>query len=172
MKKNLTPNPKLPAVAESAEEIKRYIHCQDDANFTDRLKALLHVVVNQHFTYAEIARCLNVWPKTVSGWLAAYRAGGMDGLLTRKIGCPPLTGQLRDPELNAYIQARLSDTENPPLGYIELRSECLEKFKWLDITYQGFHKQMGAVFPDTRLVVPRPSHALQDPGDIEAGKKK
>ncbi len=162
----------LPAVAETAEEIVRYIQCQDDANFIERLKALQHVVVNPHFTYAEIARCLNVWPKTVVGWLGAYAAGGMDALLTRRIGGPPLTGQLRSPELYAFIEARLLDTDNPPLGYIELWRECSEKFKWLEITYQGFYKQVGKVFPNTRLLVPRPAHALQDPEDIEAGKKK
>ena len=58
------------------KKVEKYRRKDKDARVYARLSALLWLADGR--TAAEVAALLDVCPRTVSNWLALYRAGGLD----------------------------------------------------------------------------------------------
>ncbi len=60
------------------KKIEKRRRQEKDVRIHKRLSALLWL--NQDYAVEEVARLLDVCPRTVQNWLALYRAGGLEAL--------------------------------------------------------------------------------------------
>jgi transposase len=94
----------IPPIHETAEELRRLLHAERDAQQQQRLQALYLLQTQQARTRRQVAQLLGVNRDAVGRWRAAYAHGGIPQLLTvaKASGKPPLVSE-------AMRQARMKD---------------------------------------------------------------
>ena len=68
-------------IKESAEELEAYVRQQKKVRIKERVQALYLIKV-QHMDICTIAKTLGKHRSTVQRWLADYRFGGIDAVVT------------------------------------------------------------------------------------------
>lgn len=162
----------LPVVAESPEFLKKLARDQKKPNVAKRVTALYQVAAGIAKTTAGAARSLGIDGSGLGKWFKVYTEQGLEAFISSKKRGRPFCSALRRPEVYAFLLRRLTATENAPTGYKGLWREVLAEFPDVSYTYEGFHKALNSVFEDAGLKVPRQVHPEQEPGAVEAYKKK
>ena len=143
----------IPALHETAEELRRLLHAERDAQKQQRLPALSLLQTQQARTRRQVAQLLGVNRDTVGRWLSASAQGGIPQLLTiaKAPGKPPLVSQA----VRQALQERLAQ----PQGFASykavwqwLRQEC-----GVPLAYKTVHKLVRYTLR-AKLKVPRKSH--------------
>jgi transposase len=143
----------IPAIEETADELKRLQTHERDALKHKRLRTLYLLVSGQAYERQQVAAMLGVSRNTVARWLDSYEAGGLRALLTIK----PPPG--RAPALNEAQLSQLRDALARPEGF----GSYGEVQQWIatelgltmkyHAVYDLVHDKLGA-----HLKVPRPTH--------------
>lgn len=153
------------AWSESADELYAHFTGERDRRRRQRLQAVW--LVRRGESIAEAARVAGVGRRSLERWLAWYREGGLDAVLTRLPG----HGAQGQPSLltAAQQQALLAETATGIFRtYTEAR-EWVEQTFGVAYSYQGMYTLLArfAVHPK----VPRPHAAKADPAAQEGWKR-
>ncbi len=143
----------VPAIAESAADLKQQLQRERDGRKKPRLQMLYLLASEQARTRQEAATLLGVSRNTLGRWLALYETGGMAALLT--VYVPPGKRPSLAPEVLLSIEQRLQ----PPTGfssYEELR-QWVEQTHQVRVKYKTLYTLVRKRFK-AKLKVPRPSH--------------
>lgn len=115
---------KLPPISETAEELRQLMRRERNAKKRERLQMLYLLASGQASSRKAAAQQLGVYRETVSDWLNAYVAGGLEQLLTLHV--PAGRSPLASPEALADLEQAL----HQPKGfasYDEIRLFLFER---------------------------------------------
>jgi transposase len=150
-------NKTLPDISESVEQLQHLMRHESDGSKKQRLNALYLIVSQQAKNRTQVASLLGVHRMTVGRWFAAYRKGGLNGLL--EIKKPPGRVALITVDIQAGIKERLADS-NGFKSYVEIQQFIADEYD-LDISYKAVHKLVYYKLK-AKLKVPRKSHKKKD----------
>ena len=125
----------VPAIAESAADLKQQLQRERDGRKKPRLQMLCLLASEQARTRQEAATLLGVSRNTLGRWLALYETGGMAALLT--VYVPPGKRPSLAPEVLLSIEQRLQQ----PTGF----SSYEELRQWVEQTHQVRVKSQNAL---------------------------
>jgi transposase len=143
----------IPPIRETAEELRRLLHAERDAQQQQRLQALYLLQTQQARTRRQVAQLLGVNRDTVGRWLAAYARGGIPQLLTiaKAPGKPPLVSEA--------MQQALRERLAQPQGFGSYKAiwQWLRQEFGVPLAYKTVHKLVRYTLR-AKLKVPRKSH--------------
>lgn len=146
-------NRRLPDITESVSELKKRLRSESVGYKKQRLTALYLLQSGEAVTRQQVAALIGVDRKTIGHWLAAYQAGGIDQMLSRRY--PPG----RAPLLSASQLQALRTALDTPCGF----SSYGEIQQFIASTYQVemSYKAVYSLVHDkwqAKPKVPRKSH--------------
>lgn len=145
----------LPAITESADELRSLLGKTREAERRERLRMLLLVQSGDVSTRQALAERLMRHRNTIGRWLSAYQDGGLDRLLARNLGGrPPGQSTLPDPIFEA-LKARLA-TDEGFSSYVEIQRWLHDEYG-LSVPYKTIH-QIVRYGLKAKLKRPRPMH--------------
>ena len=145
----------LPAITESADELRQLIGQTRQSEARERLQMLLLIQTGELSTRRALAERLMRHRNTISRWLDTYQAGGIKHLLRRDLGGrPPGQRTLPEPVFEA-LKARLASDEGFA-SYVEVQRWLYEDFG-LQVPYKTVH-QIVRYSLKAKLKRPRPVH--------------
>lgn len=153
-------------VQESLDELTEGLRQVEDPRQKERLQVLYWLQQENAPSISAIAKAIGRHRGTVQEWLAAYRTGGLEGMLAIKHG----PGGKR--VIPVWAEERLARRLEEPEGF----KSYGEVQGWLAQTL-GVEAEYHAVYQMTRyrlkakLKVPRPQNSKQDSEQREAFKK-
>ena len=150
-------NKTLPEISESVEQLQGFMRHESDAAKKQRLHALYLVVSQQAKNRTQVASLLGVHRITVGRWFAAYRKGGLNGLL--EIKKPPGRVPLITVDIQAGIKERLAESGGFK-SYVEIQQFIAAEYH-VDVSYKAVHKLVYYKLK-AKLKVPRKSHKKKD----------
>ena len=124
----------LPAIQETAEELRSLMKQERDPKAQQRLHALYLIASGQARTRSAAAALLGVHRTTLGAWLALYAEGGRARLLDLYVA--PGKASSVPPDVRAALQERLAQPEGFA-SYGEIQT-------WLAETH-GVHMQYAAL---------------------------
>jgi transposase len=144
---------KLPAIRESAEELKQQMQSETDVRKRQRLHMLYLFASGQVHERQVAAGLLGLERNTVGRWLAAYAEGGLEALLALYLPAGPKAAV--DGDNLEQLRQALAQPEGFG-SYGAVQTWLAEKLG-IQMEYQAVHKlvryKLGA-----KLKVARPSH--------------
>ncbi len=161
---------RLPQVAEPVVDLRARMKAEPHPKKRQRLHLLYLIADGQVATVQQAAQVLAVHRQTVGNWLEAYRAGGVDQLLTLRPNLGPRPAI--SPAVEAALVARLAEPDGFA-SYGEIQT-WLRETHGITIKYSALHHfvryRLGA-----RPKVARPAHEKkrQRPGGLpgDAGRR-
>ncbi len=146
-------NKVIPAIHESADELKQLLARERHPTKHRRLHALYLLASDQARFRNDVAQLLGVDRNTVGRWLDQYAQGGLPALLALYV--PPGKPKPLAPDQLAQLRHRLEDPQGFA-SYEEARQWIQDAFG-VALTYNATHKlvryKLGA-----KLKVARPTH--------------
>jgi transposase len=104
-------NRAMPAITESADELKVLLKQETNVKRAQRLQMLYLVASKQARTRKEVASLLGVHRETVGDWLALYVEGGREALLELYVAPG------KEPSVTPEIEAQLREELEKPTGF-------------------------------------------------------
>ena len=153
-------------IVESAAELRELLKAAENQEVKERVQAVYWLKTKQVETTEAIAALIGKHRTTVSRWLSRYRQDGIKALLTK--GKSRGRNRVLSPEVEAKLIQELQDEEGFS-SYKEIQ-RWLKAVHDVEMSYTGVH-QLVHYRLKGKLKVPRPVHAKQEPGAVEAFKK-
>ena len=147
----------MPTITESAAELQRRMHREQDGKKRQRLHALYLAASGQARHRQDIAALLGVHRHSVAAWFEAYAAGGVDHALCYQVSTPPGHRRMTDTALRA-LQAKLQAPKGFA-GYDQIRVWLAEEHQ-VTLSYSSVHALVRYKLR-AKPKRPRPSHAKQ-----------
>ena len=151
-------------ISQSVEQLKSIRSKESSARGKSRINALIHLKEQTFRTRQELANHLQVHIRTLERWLSQYVLQGMNLMIK---DAPKNKGsKIITKEIHEALKGRVSNSEDPFLGYWEAQKWVNENFD-VQIKYQRIREYMIKHFK-TKLKTPRKSHVKKDKQAIEA----
>lgn len=146
-------NRSLPEITESSTDLKQHLRRESVGYKKQRLTALYLLKSGEAKTRQQAATLIGVDRKTISHWLNAYQAGGIDQMLYRR--SPPG----RVPLLSAaQLQALRAELDKPCgfSSYGEIQQFIADTYQ-VEMSYKAVYSLIHDKW-QAKLKVPRKSH--------------
>lgn len=158
------------SIKESLEDLRKMVKKAPSNLIANRLKLLIECKKREKegVSKEELKRLTGFCGESVTQWRRMYIEGGIEKLIShnRKPNHKPL---LTKPEQDA-LEGKLSDPENPCIGYVELL-DWLEKQTGKRLKYSTLYAFARRRY-HTKLKKARKSHVKKDAQAAEDFKKK
>lgn len=147
----------LPVIREALDELEARMKRERDGQRRLRLHLLVLIRSGAIAERQQAAEHLAVHRNTISRWLSAYQAGGLEQMLEIKPSGPPPEQKTLSPPIWAALQEKLAEEDGGFSGYLEVKHWLAEEYA-LEVCYPTVHKlvryRLGA-----KLKRARPRHA-------------
>ncbi len=152
-------------ITESAAELKALLGRQKTAQGKERVQAIYLLKLGQVETIGELAQLLGRHRVTVQEWLAAYRQGGLETLLTHK------RRRGRQAAIPSWavlaLQKRLADPKGfPSYGAVQ---QWLSETLGVDVSYMAVYRLVRGKLK-AKLKVAKRQSTEQDPKQLHGFK--
>src|SRR5690606_11329767 len=127
----------IPVILESADELERRLAAEKRPRLRERLQALYMLKSGQFDTREAVADSLGVHRHTITRWLAKYRRGGLNELLTIRTR-PNRQRVVPDKVLRALEQALRSNPEQFA-GFKDVQAWIADRYG-LDVKYKTIYR--------------------------------
>jgi len=127
----------IPVILESADELERRLAAEKRPRLRERLQALYMLKSGQFDTREAVADALGVHRHTITRWLAKYRRGGLNELLTIRTR-PNRQRVVPDKVLRALEQALRSNPEQFA-GFKDVQAWIADRYG-LDVKYKTIYR--------------------------------
>lgn len=156
---------RLPAVAESVEELQDLLKANRKAHLHRRIHLLLLIRSGQVETRKQAAKHLAIHRNTIRNWLRAYQSDGLQGLLHFQQAAPPAEQKTLPEPVYQDLQNRL-DEGGFAGGYLEARCWLRDEFG-MEVSYKTLHRILYYRLK-AKLKRARPSHAKKNEAEVAA----
>jgi putative transposase len=146
---------RMPAIAESPDELHQRMKSEHDIKKRQRLQALYMVASGHARHRQDLAALLGVHRPSIAVWLDAYAEGGLDAMLHSQVPRPPSRQRITPAALTA-LQAQLQ-APHGLAGYAQIRTWLAEQHQ-VYLSYSGVYALVRGKLR-AKPKRPRPSHA-------------